>query len=185
MTISMTGLRAGLGAGVRAGWRGAGAALVLAVVGAALPSAQAMPAGPGQGMHGPMAAGPGANLHRLERLLDAAGASAEQKAKVREIMRAAQSDLRAQRDAGRELHQQMLQLLTAPQLDAAAVESVRQKLSVQHEAGSKRMAQALMDASAVLTPEQRVKLGDRIKQRREMMERHQHERRALDAQPKS
>lgn len=184
MTISMTGLRASGRAGRRAAWRATGAALVLALAGAAIPVAQAMPAGPGWGMHGPMA-GAGAELHRLERMLDSAGAGAEQKARVREIMRAALADLRAQRDGGRELRQQMLQLLTAPQLDAAAVEALRQQLSAQREAGSKRLTQALLDASAVLTPEQRVKLGQRMKQRHELMLRHQQERRALDAQPAS
>jgi len=43
--------------------------------------------------------------------------------------------------------------------------------------------QALLDASAVLTPEQRVQLAERIKQRGDMMQRHQQERRALE-QPK-
>jgi Spy/CpxP family protein refolding chaperone len=44
--------------------------------------------------------------------------------------------------------------------------------------------QAMLDASAVLTPDQRGKLAERMKQRREMMERHQRERRTLDG-PKS
>ena len=38
----------------------------------------------------------------------------------------------------------------------------------------------MLDASAVLTPEQRKQLAERMQQRREMMERHMRERRALD-----
>lgn len=169
----------------RAGWRGAGAALLLVATATVLPAAQAMPIGAGPAMHGPMGARGAMESHRIERMLESAGASAEQKAKVREIMRAAHDDLRAQRDGASALHAQMLQALTAPQLDAAAFEALRQQASAQRELASKRMAQAMFDASAVLTPEQRVKLGERLMQRREMMRRHQQERRALDGQPRS
>jgi Spy/CpxP family protein refolding chaperone len=47
------------------------------------------------------------------------------------------------------------------------------------------MMQAMLDASAVLTPEQRTKLAERMKQRRDMMQqRHQRGHGATDA-PKS
>jgi protein CpxP len=121
----------------------------------------------------------------IEHMLGQVGASAEQKVKVHAIMKAAREDLRGQREAGRELRRQMAQLLTAPQLDAAAVEALRQKISAQRDAASVRITKAMFDASAVLTPEQRGKLAEHMKQRREMMERHMNERRALDAQPKS
>lgn len=170
------------------------AALVLALAGASA-LAQAQPAAPGpmrahagagmhQGMHHGMGAGMGGEMAGApmlpERMLAAAGASAEQKAQVRKILDAAREDLRQQREGQRELHQQMMALMTAPQLDAAAAEALRQKLQAGHDAASKRMLQAMLDASAVLTPEQRQKLAERMKQRREMMERHQRERRALE-----
>jgi protein CpxP len=50
----------------------------------------------------------------------------------------------------------------------------------QHDAASKRMLQAMLDVSRVLTPEQRAKLAERMQQRREMMQRHDKERRQLD-----
>jgi Spy/CpxP family protein refolding chaperone len=43
----------------------------------------------------------------------------------------------------------------------------------------------MVDAARVLTPEQRRQLAERMAQRRSMMERHERERRALDAAPKS
>jgi len=40
----------------------------------------------------------------------------------------------------------------------------------QHDQASKRVLQAMLDASKVLTPEQRAKLGERMKQRRAAMQ---------------
>jgi periplasmic protein CpxP/Spy len=181
-TVSMTAPR-------RAAWRLTACAAAIALAGMAFTVAQAQtpphpPAAAGAGMHGwaggpGMGFGDGAQMH--ERMLDQAGASAEQKAKVREIFGAAHKDLRAQFEAGRTLHAQMAQLLTAPTLDAAAVEALRQKMLAQHDAASKRVVQAMLDASAVLTPEQRQKIAQRMQQRREMFERHRRERQALDA----
>lgn len=53
----------------------------------------------------------------------------------------------------------------------------------QHDAASRRWTQAMLDVSAVLTPEQRKQMVDRMQQRRDMMQRHQQERRSLQ-QPK-
>lgn len=125
------------------------------------------------GMHG----GGG---HRMERMLRASGASPEQRAKMQQIMKVARDDMHKQHEAGRALQQQMAQLLTAPQLDAAAVEAQRQKLSAHHDGVSKRMTQAMLDASAVLTPEQREKMVATMKSRKDMMERHRREREAVD-----
>jgi Spy/CpxP family protein refolding chaperone len=138
--------------------------------------------GPGMGAMPGMAGAPGL---LADHELDAIGASAEQKTKVREILRAAHDDLRKQQESGRDLHQQMQQLLSAPQVDAAAAEALRQKISTQRDAASKRMLQAALDAGAVLTPEQRQKLAERRKQRQDMMQRHQRERDALMPPPRS
>lgn len=133
----------------------------------------------GPGMGGEMP-GMGAGMGMLaERELDAVGASAEQKTKVREILRAAHDDLRKQHDSARDLHQQMQQLLSAPQVDAAAAEALRQKLNAQHDSASKRMLQAALDAGAVLTSEQRQKLAERRKQHQDMMQRQPKEREAM------
>jgi Spy/CpxP family protein refolding chaperone len=164
---------------------GAGAVLLAAgalAVGAA--RAQPHPA-----MHGPGAqhaamhhAAPGmhAGMPMIpERMLDAVGATAEQKTRLREIFKAAGDDLRGQRETGQALRTQMLQLMAAPQVDAAAAEALRQKQLAQHDAVSKRMLQAMLDAQAVLTPEQRAKLAERMAERQQRhiqhrMERHEH-----------
>lgn len=114
-----------------------------------------------------------------EHELDAVGASAEQKSRLREIQRAAHDDLRRQHQDTRALRHQMQQLLAAPQPDADAAEALRQKLHAQHDAASKRMLQAALASGQVLTPEQRQKLAERRKQHHDLMLRHRQEREAL------
>ena len=66
-------------------------------------------------------------------------------------------------------------IFTTPNVDANAAESVRQQMLVQHDQASKRTLQAMLEISRVLTPEQRGKIGERIKQheaaRQERMQR--------------
>ena len=133
-------------------------------------------------MHG--GDGPGMAMRMGERMLDRVQATPEQRAQIRKIMESAQADLRAGRESGRAQREKLGELLAKPEIDAAAVEAARQQLVAQHDAASKRMTQALVDAGRVLTPEQREKLAVHGKQRREMMHRHHQERRALEA-PKS
>ena len=166
------------------------ATLLVALAGATASVAQAQPmpgAGPGRGP-GPMRAGMHGGQMGMhggpmvsDRLLDAVGATADQKTRVHDIFKAAQDDMRKQREAGGDLRQQMMQLMTAPQVDAAAAEALRQQQLARHDVASKRMLQAMLDARAVLTPEQRQKLAERMKSRHQMMDRHQRERQSVDA----
>ena len=161
-------------------------ALTLMLAGAA--HAQPDPAGMGAEMHGMhrggMGMGMGLGMIGHGRLLDSVGASTDQKARIHDIFKAAHDDLRAQHQAGRVLHEDMAKLLAAPTVDAYAVEALRQKIEAQHDAHSKRMTRAMIDASTVLTPEQRQKLAERMGQQRAMMERHQRERQSMDAAPR-
>jgi periplasmic protein CpxP/Spy len=163
----------------------------LLVGGAALSTlavhAQPMPPGGHRAMMGGDAHGPrggGMDMKWSGRMLDAVKATPEQRAQIQKIMEVARTDLQAQREAGQALRGQLTQVMTQPNIDANAVEQVRQKMLAQHDQVSKRRMQAMVDAARVLTPEQRKLLAERMAQRRGMMERHQRERRALDA-PKS
>jgi periplasmic protein CpxP/Spy len=130
----------------------------------------------GGGMGGPMA-----TPRMLDRMLDGLNATDEQRAQIRQIGQAAAADLQAQRQAARDLRQRSLEIFTTPTVDAAAAESVRQQLMALHDQASKRMLQAMVDVSRVLTPEQRAKIGERIKERaarhQERMESFQREHR--------
>ncbi len=162
----------------------AGAAILIASMGSVV--AQPMPGGPGMHREGGMRGGGDGGGHmgpgggrRMQMMLDVANASPEQRSKVQQIMSAAHNDMRQQHQAHRASHQQMAQLLSAPQLDPAAIEAARQRSAAQREAQSKRMTQAMIDASAVLTPEQRQKVAGQMNMQREMSERHSRERDAL------
>lgn len=157
----------------------AGAVLALAG-GLMLPAAATPPGGPGAhhaamgGMGGMVMAHP----RLLERLFDSIGASAEQRAQIRQIADSARADLRAQREAGAPLNEQARALFAQPTIDEAAVEALRRQMLARHDEASKRWMQALLDMSRVLTPEQRRALADRLAERRETMQRHRAEREA-------
>ena len=185
-TLSTTRRQAGLGT-VR---HRVAALLLVALTGAAVSVVHAQPAGPAGAAPGMAPGGMQASAHHgmghgmagagmmSERMLDAAGASAEQKAKVRDLLKAAQDDRRKQHEGDHELHQKMMALMAAPQVDAAAAEALRQQLQARRDVASKRQLQAMLDVGAVLTPEQRQKLADRMKSRQDMMQRHHRERQA-------
>ena len=150
-------------------------AAALAVSGLA---AQAQPGPGGPGGPGPEGhrGGPGM-MHEgglfggghMGHMLELVNATDAQRSQIDAIFKAARQDLAGQRDSGFKLHQQLATLYTAPNIDAAAIESVRQQISAQHEASSKRMSQATIDAARVLTPEQRTKIADVMKKRHDRM----------------
>lgn len=125
-----------------------------------------MPGGPG--MHG--MPGEGGPMFLGGRLLKDVGASEAQQKQIRDIFESARKDLKAQHEQGRQWHDQMAALLSAPTVDAAAVEQLRQQMNAQHEAESKRMTQAMVDAANVLTADQRAKLGELMKKHKARME---------------
>lgn len=130
-----------------------------------------------QGHHGPGRGGPdgpgmmmfGGPPEQIDRMLDGLDASDAQRTQIRQIAMAAAADLKAQRDAVRGLRERGMQIFTAPTVDAAAGESLRQQMSAQHEQASKRTLQAMLDVAKVLTPEQRAKIGERMKERQAIM----------------
>jgi Spy/CpxP family protein refolding chaperone len=153
------------------------------------PAGSGGPGGAGAHRHAMMSGehghhGGGMDMKWSGRMLDAVKATPEQRAQIQKIMEGARTDLQAQREAGKTLRGQLMQAMAQPNIDANAVEQVRQRMLAQHDQVSKRRMQAMVDAGRVLTPEQRKQLSDRMSQRRDMMERHHRERRALEA-PKS
>lgn len=158
----------------RQGLRGAKwwmAGLIVAVSGTVGLSAYAR----GDHMGGGMMGGPGmmggaAFMGRgVDRMLDGLNATDAQRTQIKQIGQAAAADMKAQHEAGRALRDKAMQVFAAPNVDAAAAEGVRQQMLAQHDQASKRMLQAMLDVSKVLTPEQRAKLAERMKQRGDQM----------------
>lgn len=121
--------------------------------------------------------GPGMMLS--PRMLDAVKATPEQRAQIKQIMDKARADMSAQREARRALRDEAQRVFTQPNVDANAAEALRQKMLAQHDQASRRHLQAMVEASRVLSPEQRQQMASLAKRRGEMMERHRRERESL------
>jgi periplasmic protein CpxP/Spy len=113
-------------------------------------------------------------------MLDGVNATADQRTQIKAIAERARADLQTQREASKGTREQFMTLFTQPTVDAAAAEALRAQTMQQHDQASRRVMQAMIEISRVLTPEQRKQLADRMQQRRAMMERHMNERRSLD-----
>jgi protein CpxP len=87
-------------------------------------------------------------------------ATAEQQAKLATIAKAAVADLRPLQEKARAARAQAVTLLTAPTIDRSAIERLRAENIGLAETASKRIAQALADATEILSPEQRRKVAD-------------------------
>ena len=106
----------------------------------------------------------------IDHLLDGLNASDAQRSQIKQIAASAAADTKASAESGRGLRQRAMQAFTAPTVDAAAVEQVRQQMLQQHDQMSRRMTQAMLDVARVLTPEQRARLGERMRDRQARME---------------
>ncbi len=89
-------------------------------------------------------------------------ASADQQAKIASIAKAAVNDLRPLREKAQAARSQAIALLTAPTIDRSAIERLRAEQIGLAETASKRIAQAVADASEALNPDQRRKVADWI-----------------------
>jgi Spy/CpxP family protein refolding chaperone len=109
-------------------------------------------------MHeGPM---PGHEMmaHRAMHDLQVAGATDAQKEQIHAIFKQAMADMKPAHEQLRKLHEQGEVLLAAPVIDSQAVMALHAQAQAQRDAIGTRMARALVDAAAVLTPEQRAKI---------------------------
>lgn len=169
--VTLVALAAGVGAAAWAdgrhggcGWQGGGPGMM-------------WDGGPGMmsGAGGPgmMGGGPGMS----DRMLNGLNATDAQRAQIRQIRQAAAADMQAQFEARRSLREKMTAIFTAPTVDAAAAEALRQQMLAQQEQTSKRMMQSMIEVANVLTPEQRSMLAERMKmreqQRHDRMQRRQ------------
>ena len=115
--------------------------------------------------HGAMAMAPAAMDAHIDKIVDqfAADASADQKARVAAIAKAAMADLRPEHAQMREAHARVHALLMAPVIDRAALEQLRAAQMQQMDFISRRILAAVEDAADVLTPEQRATFADHLK----------------------
>ena len=136
----------------------------------------------GHGMGGPAMMGGGYGMmgdgsRMSDRMLAGLNATDAQRAQIRQIMQAAAADMKTQFEAGRALREQGLAIFSAPVVDAAAAESLRQQMVAHYDQMSQKMTQTMVAVANVLTPEQSAKFAERSTMRtqewRDRMQRHQ------------
>jgi periplasmic protein CpxP/Spy len=154
--------------------------LVLALAGAATAPVLAMPPGAGPGGMGIDMGGGAMMGGMLPRLLDRVNATPQQRTQIQQIVERSRGEHQAQRQARQAMQDEAMTLFSQPTVDANAVEALRQKQMAIHDAASKRMTEAMIEISRVLSPEQRKQMAEHMRQRREMMQRHYRERQAID-----
>ena len=158
---------------------------MIGLTGAMLQTAHAAPGGHGaMGGHGDMAMMGGRGTGKdgvghMGRVLDRVGASAEQKAQIKTIMETAHNELKPVHAQMKTLRDQSTALFTQPAVDANAAEALRLQMQTMQGQLSKRMLQAMLESSRVLTPDQRAKMADMMNKRRAMADRHRAEAEAL------
>lgn len=140
----------------------------------------------GHGMGGPAMMGGGYGMmgdgsRMSDRMLAGLNATDAQRAQIRQIMQAAAADMKTQFEAGRALREQGLAIFSAPVVDAAAAESLRQQMVAHYDQMSQKMTQTMVAVANVLTPEQRAKLAERMKARSEQMREHMQRRQGASA----
>ena len=163
------------GSGMSSAWRrglAVGGLAVAVIAGAGLVNAQADGGwgggwGPrhGPGMHGRMG-GMGFMHGGMGDMLDEIDATAEQEKKIWEIVDGVRGDVRSTAIDFRNTRGEVLELLSAPEIDREAAEKLRSERIAALDDASRKMTKALLDAAEVLTPEQRAKLAEHVGERR-------------------
>ncbi len=103
--------------------------------------------------------------HRIGSVLDELNATNEQEDKVWDIIDKARDEVRPTFRDFRKTREDVIELLGAPTIDRAAAEKLRSERISAIDEASRTMTTALLDAAEVLTPEQRAKLAEHLKER--------------------
>jgi Spy/CpxP family protein refolding chaperone len=96
---------------------------------------------------------------RADRMLKRVNATPDQTAKIHAIIEAAATDINPIRKSLSGTRDQMRTLMAAPQIDRAAIETIRSQRATAMDQISQRTTRAMEDAADVLTPAQRQQLA--------------------------
>lgn len=148
----------------RTKWIVAGGVAVLALAGIGVAGAMGGGMGPhvmamGMKHGGPFAGGFG-------HALDTVDATAEQETRIWAIIDGARAEMRPVMREFRDTRTAVMDLMAAPTIDRAAAEKLRAERIAAIDAASKKVVAAALDAAEVLTPEQRAKLVEQMKERK-------------------
>jgi len=108
---------------------------------------------------------------RLDRMLEQVKANDSQRTTIKAIFDRMFTEMRPIHQQHKALHDQFVAALSADSVDRAAVEQLRKQISPLADQASQVFSKAVLDASQVLTPEQRQALMKNIQ---EQHGRHHH-----------
>jgi protein CpxP len=114
--------------------------------------------------HGGMASDPAAMAAHLDKMIDAMvpDATPEQKTRLLAIAKSVHADFGAAHAQFGQAHKRAHDILLQPVVDRTALEALRVEQMHQMDMVSKRIVSALADAAEVMTPEQRVRFGEKM-----------------------
>ena len=95
-------------------------------------------------------------------MLDSIGATAEQKAKIHDIIAAKFAEIAPDPQQHEAMRKQALDLLAAPTIDRSGVEKLRADAAANFDAKSKLVVSGVLDIADQLTPAQRTALAARL-----------------------
>jgi protein CpxP len=101
--------------------------------------------------------------YRVDKMLSKAGASDDQKTRFMSIVTTTFNQVRPERETRMAMRDEIIKLIEAPTIDRNAIEALRAKQMSQFEERSKAIAKAVADAAEILTPDQRRKLAEELK----------------------
>jgi Spy/CpxP family protein refolding chaperone len=110
--------------------------------------------------------GPGMHGRRIEKILDRVNATPAQRTQIRAAWDGLRPQIKALRQQHHAVRKQMLAALTAPTINAADVEKLRQQASGLHDKMSALITQGMVATAQVLTPEQRRQAGEELAKHR-------------------
>jgi len=102
----------------------------------------------------------------VDRMLTRIDASDQQKTEVKAIVERLADEMHPLRLDAVANRKALIELLTQAEVDRAGLEALRERQMTQAQEMSNYVVAALGEAAAVLTPEQRVALGERFERRR-------------------
>jgi protein CpxP len=103
---------------------------------------------------------------RMDKVLTEAGASDAQRAQIKAAWGSLRPELQALREQRMKLHGEMKKALTAPTIDTAQVERLRQQGVQLADKTSSLFTQGIVQTAQVLTPDQRQKVASALEQHR-------------------
>jgi periplasmic protein CpxP/Spy len=102
------------------------------------------------------------HLEHVQAMLTKVGATDAQKSQIEGILKPALEDMKATHEAHAGAFKQFHEVMTAPSIDRARLETLRAEQMKALDEASKRLVTALTDAAEVLSPDQREKLAQEI-----------------------